>query len=295
MNLSLLCKGEPLPFEPGIHSGVSRETYDRIPALSATVLKKWLSLGEIPSEFAYWIRNRWDEIPSDALLLGSALDCQLLDGDFSSRFAVAPEADRRTNAGKAQWNAFKATNKGKSVLTAGQSEKVKAMSAALHTSPSLDGVFTNCQKTVLCGELWGFPCKAEIDLFIPGSTHLLDLKTARDVSAHWFAKAFLDLGYDYQASFYLSLAQACTLKKRIFDFLAVKNEAPWTCKVYSFDFDNPDHRILFDACAIKHARAAGSVTTRLERNNFTDSQDWELLQLPEWALRQAKMDSLLTA
>ena len=292
MNLSALCHGDPLPFEPGIHVGVSREAYDRIPALSATVLKKWLSLGEIPSEFAYWMRTRWEETPSEAMLIGSALDCQLLDGDFSSRFAVAPDVDRRTTAGKAQWNAFKAANKSKTVLTASQSEKVAAMVQSLHVSPSLDGVFNNCKKTVLCGELWGFPCKAEIDLFTSNSEHILDLKTARDVSAHWFAKAFLDLGYDCQATFYLSLAQACGLDKQIFDFLTVKNEVPWTCKVHSFDINNQEHRILFDACSVKLARATGAVTTRLEFNNFTDPQDWELLQLPEWALRQAKMETL---
>ena len=107
MNLSALCHGDPLPFEPGIHAGVSREAYDRIPALSATVLKKWLSLGEIPSEFAYWMRTRWEETPSEAMLLGSALDCQLLDGDFLNRFAVAPALDRRTTAGKAQWSCLR--------------------------------------------------------------------------------------------------------------------------------------------------------------------------------------------
>jgi PDDEXK-like uncharacterized protein DUF3799 len=291
-SLALLCKGTPLEMEPGIHFDVPRSDYDRIPALSGTVLKKWISLGDLPSEFAYWMETRWEEPPSEAMLLGSALDCQKLDGDFSKKFAVAPAVDRRTTAGKAQWSAFVSANKGKTVLTAAQAEKVEAMSTSMSKASALDGVFENCRKTVLCGELWGYPCKAEIDLFTPNSEHLLDLKTARDVSARWFSKAFLDLGYDCQASFYLALAQACGLKKRTFDFIAVKNEAPWTCKVHAFDIDDPDHRILFDACSLKLARAAGSITTRLERNNFTDSQDWELLQLPDWALQQAKMETL---
>jgi PDDEXK-like domain of unknown function (DUF3799) len=215
-----------------------------------------------------------------------------LDGDFLNRFAVAPALDRRTTAGKAQWSAFVGANKGKTVLTAAQAEKLEAMALSLNTSPSLDGVFDNCKKTVLCGELWGFPCKAEIDLYMAASIHLLDLKTARDVSSYWFAKAFLDLGYDCQATFYLSLAQACALKKTIFDFLAVKNEAPWTCKVHSFNSETIEHRIVFDACLVKLARAANEIVRRLQTNNFTDSQDWELLQLPEWALHQAKMETL---
>jgi len=292
MNLAALCHGEPVPFKPGVYREMPRLIYDRIPAFSCTALKKWISLGEIPSEFAYWMQMRWDETPSEAMIIGNALDCLLLDDLFSAKYAVAPEGDRRTTAGKAQWNAFQAAHKGKTVLTASQFDKVDTMAESVRRAPALDGVFDNCKKVVLCGELWGYPAKAEIDLFTPDSEHLLDLKTARDVSARWFSKAFLDLGYDYQASFYLALAQACGLKKRTFDFITVKNEAPWTCKVHAFDIDDPDHRIFFDACLLKLARAAGSITTRLERNNFTDSQDWELLQLPEWALHQAKMETL---
>jgi hypothetical protein len=277
---------------PGIHHNLSREAYDAIPAFSCTVLKKWPSLGEIPSEFAYWMRTRWEEKPTEALLIGQALDCHMLNGNFSAMFAVAPEVDRRTTAGKAQWTAFMASNKGKTVLTADQGEKVGQMATALQRAPSLDGVFPNCKKTVLVGELWGYPCKAEIDLFSQNSQHLLDLKTARDVSSHWFAKAFLDLGYDCQATFYLLLAKACGLDKRVFDFIAVKNDAPWTVKVHSFDIENPEHRVIYDACGIRLARAAGAIAARLEFNNFKDPQDWELLEIPAWALSQAKLESL---
>lgn len=293
MTFEALCPGEMLvTLKPGIHPNLPRETYDRIPALSCTALKKWLSLGEIPSEFAYWMRTRWEEVPTEALLVGRALDCYLLDKDFDARFATAPVLDRRTTAGKAQWNAFKAANQGKTVLTADQAITVDCMAESLRNAPALDGVFANCKKTVLCGELWGFPCKAEVDLLSSGTAHLLDLKTARDVSKRWFTKAFLDLGYDYQASFYLALAQACGLKKTVFDFIAIKNDPPWTVKVHSFDIENPDHRIIFDASSVKLARAAGGVATRLESRNFTDSQDWELLEFPAWALSQAKMETL---
>ena len=167
------------------------------------------------------------------------------------------------------------------------------MAESLRKAPALHGVFGNCKKTVLIGELFGFPVKCEVDLFLSQSEHLMDLKTARDVSSYWFAKAFLDLGYDCQATFYLLLAQACGLKeKKVFDFIAIKNEAPWTCKVHSFNIDKFDHRIIFDACSVKLARAAGAIATRLEFNNFTDPSDWELLEIPGWALSQAKLESL---
>jgi PDDEXK-like domain of unknown function (DUF3799) len=291
-----LCHGEPVPFEPGISLNLDRRIYDRIPALSSSVLKKWLSLGEIPSEFAYWMKTRWDQPPTEAFLIGSALDCRVLDDNYSNRFAVAPKVDRRTNAGKAQWAAFEAANAGKTVLTLEQGELVQQMTYSLLRSESLDGVFKNCTKTCVCTDLFGFPCKAETDLFNPQSDHILDLKSCRDVSPKWFAKAFLDFGYAEQATFYLSVARAAGIPKTIFDFIAVKKEAPWTVKVYSFTpYEDPDHWTLFEACQLRLARAAGGLVARLERDDWRDSQDWECIKLPEYVLRQAKLESLQAA
>jgi len=292
MNLSALCQGEPVPFYPGVTPGMPRETYDRIPALSCTVLKKWLSLGEIPSKFAYWMRTRWEETPSEAMLIGNALDWRLLGSLFSSKYAIAPKLDRRTTAGKLAWQGFKSANKDKIVLTADQGEKVEAMAESVRTAETADGILSNCKKMVLCGELWGFPCKAELDLFTPNSEHILDLKTTRDVSEDWFGKAFIDLGYHYQASFYLALAKACGLDKTCFDFLCVENEAPWTCMVHCFDLEDFDHRLLYDACLIRLERAATEIAARLETNNFTNSKDWKPVKVPEWALHQAKLETL---
>jgi PDDEXK-like domain of unknown function (DUF3799) len=296
MNFVPLCHGEPEPFAPGIFPKLDRSVYDRIPALSCSALKKWLSLGEIPSEFQYWMKTRWDETPTEAFLIGSALDCRLLDGDYEKRFAVAPKVDRRTNAGKAQWAAFEKANAGKTILTQEQGELVKNMSYSLLQSESLHGVFENCEKTAICVQLFDYPSKAELDFFNPRSTHILDLKSCRDVSPKWFTKAFLDFGYAEQASFYLSIARAAGLDKSIFDFIAVKKEPPWTVKVYSFaPWEDPNHRILYDACCVRLAYAAGAVAARLEANDFRDSQDWEFLKLPEYALYQAKLETLQAA
>lgn len=273
---------------------MARANYNRIPALSCSALKKWLSVGEIPSEFEYWMKTRWEEPPTEPLLIGLALDCRLLDGDYWERFAIAPKLDRRTNAGKAGWAAFEKLNAGKTILTQEQGELVENMDASLIAAESLQGVFENCQKTVICAELFGYPAKAEIDFFNPRSAHLLDLKSCRDVSPKWFAKACVDFGYFEQATFYLMIARAAAIEKSIFDFIAIKKEAPWTVKVYSFSpWGDPDHWTLFEGCRVRLERAADEIAQRLEVNDFRDSQDWELLRIPEYALRQAKLETLL--
>jgi hypothetical protein len=296
-HLDRLCRGEPLRFEPGIYPNMNRLDYDNCPALSCTALKKWLSLGAKPSKFNYWLKNRWDKPPTEAFLIGSALDCRLLDGrGYSSHFAVAPKVDRRTNAGKAQWAAFEAASPGKTILTLEQGELVQQMAYSLLRTESLQGVFEHCQKTSICDPLFGFPCKAEIDLFNPNSTHLLDLKTCRDVSEEWFKKAFIDYGYAEQASFYLMLAQAAGLEKRIFSFIGVEKEPPWAVEVYSFaPWEDEKHWMLFDACRLRLARAAGALVTRLERDDWRDDQDWKMIPIDEWVLREAKLETLMEA
>ena len=291
---------------------VERSIYDRIPALSCTVLKKWLNLGSVPSEFAYWMEHRWTEPTSEAKLLGSALDCLLLEDKLEAKFAVVPEnappkpSIRQRNAKRpspesiasiAWWDAFNEEAKGKQILTSAQHEIVFHMETALKQAGCVEGVFENCEKAVLVGELFGFPCKTELDLWNERIPHIMDLKSAMDVSPAGFAAAFLKLGYVDQATFYLLLAQACGFTdKKIFSFIAVKNDEPWTVKVHNFaPFEDPDHFLLFDASRIRLARAAKELSSRLESTDFADSQDWNLIEVPEWVIRQAKLQTLFAA
>jgi exodeoxyribonuclease VIII len=96
----LFCNGVPLPFAPGIYRNMAREVYDRIPALSSTVIKKWIKLQSVPSVFKHWVDHRWEEQPTEALLLGSALDClRLENGLFASKFiTVPPDAPKRPSS-----------------------------------------------------------------------------------------------------------------------------------------------------------------------------------------------------
>jgi hypothetical protein len=310
MNLDALCHGTPVAVEPGVHLNMPRTEYDRIPAISATVLKKWLQLEAVPSEFSYWLKTRWDEPISESLLIGLALDTMLLEpGLFERKFAVIPEnaptkPSRRQREAKkpspesigaiAWWDSFNAKANGKQILTNPQCEIVNRMLAALRESQSIDGVFENCQKVVLIGELFGLPAKAEIDLWNVRIPHILDLKTAADVSPIWFADAARKFGYLEQASFYLLLARACGFDfKRIFTFIAVRNTAPWTVKPHQFaPFDDTDHWGLFEGTSARLKRAAAELSQRLDAGEFQDDLDWQLLKFPEWVVRNAKMDQL---
>jgi hypothetical protein len=318
-SLAKLCRDVPRALEPGIYFDFPRADYDNIPALSCTVLKKWTECAKFPSRFADWLKDRWTETPTESLLIGSALDCLMLNGDsFDRCFAVVPEdaparpSKRTRNAKKPAassleaidyWDKFSEAAEGKQILSAGQYAAVLRMQRALAEAECAEGLFEHCRKAVIVAELFGFPCKCEVDLFLEKSEHLWDLKTSCDICPESaFGRACIKLGYHIQGTFYLLMAQAAGLsEKKIFNFVAVENEKPWTPAVYSFlpydesvltEEEREKHRAIFEACRLCLARAAGGLVTRLERDRFRDPPDYRPIQFPAYAVAQARAESL---
>jgi len=309
--LAKLCRSDPRPMKPGIYFDVLRADYDNIPALSCTALKKWLECADFPSRFAKWLERRWTETPTESLLIGSALDCMMLNADsFDQCFALVPEEaparpSKRTRTAKTPsassleaieyWDKFLEGAEGKQILSAGQYTAALRMQQSLRDADCAAGIFANCRKAVIVAELFGFPCKCEIDLFLEKTEHLWDLKMTRAVAPESaFARACIELGYDCQATFYLLMAQAVGfLEKKIFNFVAVENQEPWTPAVYSFlPLQEVEHYDIFDACRLRLARAAGGLVTRLERDIFRDTSDYRPIPFAKWSVHQAKMEAL---
>jgi PDDEXK-like domain of unknown function (DUF3799) len=318
-SLAKLCRDVPQPVSPGIYFDFPRAAYDNIPALSCTALRKWLEFADFPSRFADWLKDRWTETPTESLLLGSALDCMILNRNcFDQCFVVVPEnaparPNKRTRNAKDPspaslkaidyWDKFLAGAEGKQILSAGQYAAVVRMQQSLREAECAAGIFDHCRKAVIVTQLFDYPCKCEIDLFLENSEHLWDLKSSCDVASELaFGRACVDLGYHIQGTFYLLMAQAAGLDKKIFNFVAVENEKPWTPAVYSFlpydesilsEEDREKHRNIFAACRLWLARAAGALVTRLERDSFRDTADYRPIRFPAYAVARARAEILL--
>ena len=302
--LAKLCKGEPQVFAPGIYFDVPRETYDNIPALSASVLKKWITYQAVPAEFAHWLGQRWTEAPSESLLMGSALDCMLLEPrEFSNRFAVMPEdaparpSSRQRNARKpspasidaiAWWDEFNERANGKAILTGALHTTVLEMMLSLRKAPTAQGVFEHCRKAVIVGDLFGIPSKCEIDLWNPNIPHILDLKTANDVRPEAFVFAARKFQYIEQAIFYLDLAATVSKDKDVFTFAAVRNSEPWSVMFYTFAPQAvPDHQVIYTRMGETLEIAAQSLVRHLDADDFANPPDWQFMEFPAWQVRQA--------
>ena len=67
-------------------------------------------------------------------------------------------------------------------------------------------------------------------------------------------------------------------------------------KVYSFTpHEDDEHWTIFDANRIRITRAAKEIARRLEANDFKDSQDWERIKIPGWAVNKAELEVLAAA
>ena len=91
---------------------ISNKEYRAREGVSSTDLKK---IAKSPAHFRYWKDNPEESTP--ALLFGRAVHKYVLEKDkFNDEFAVAPEVNKRTKEGKAQWLLFQDQNEGKTLF-----------------------------------------------------------------------------------------------------------------------------------------------------------------------------------
>lgn len=302
--LNRLCRYTPIQPEPGVWPNFNRTSYDSIPAISSTVLKRWMQDEQVPARFEYWLNHRWDEARSNALIVGDALDCKVLTpAQFPLLFTtVPPDAPKRPTKIQQQakkpspetlqaigfWNQFNKENEGKTILTSEQMEAVSGMSKSVLQAETTQGVFENCSKAVLVGEILTAPAKAEIDLWSPASSHIIDLKTAADASPNGFGAACAKFGYIHQAIWYLGLANSLGFEeKKQFSWIVVESAPPYVVKAYTFDPEtNAQHLTLYHQTLDRMMASFSSLVLALQSDSFNHNADWQPLVVPGWSLKE---------
>ena len=94
----------------------------------------WRLLSETPEKYRYYKDN--PPPATDALIFGQALHMSVLQPEiYTDNFAVAPDADRRTKAGKEVWNDFISKNEGKTFISANFQNKIDDMTTKLNSDP----------------------------------------------------------------------------------------------------------------------------------------------------------------
>lgn len=160
------------------------------------------------AEARYALTHAEDD--TDSLRVGHATHAAILEPDrFAVEYVKAPSVNMRTNAGKAEMEAFRAAHPSACALTDIEYSEACAMRDAVWASTvaasMLSGAGKNEAVAVWRDAATGLLCKARPDRLTvwDGYPCVIDIKTARDVSMRGFARACADFLYHMQAAWYL--------------------------------------------------------------------------------------------
>ncbi|EGO2179287.1 exodeoxyribonuclease VIII [Escherichia coli] len=190
--------------EPGIYYGISNENYHAGPGVSKSQLD---DIADTPALYLWRKNAPVDTTKTKTLDLGTAFHCRVLEPEeFSNRFIVAPEFNRRTNAGKEEEKAFlmECASTGKTVITAEEGRKIELMYQSVMALP-LGQWLVESAGHAESSIYWedpetGILCRCRPDKIIPGFHWIMDVKTTADIQR--FKTAYYDYRYHVQDAFY---------------------------------------------------------------------------------------------
>ncbi|HHY8035992.1 TPA: RecE family exodeoxyribonuclease [Escherichia coli] len=190
--------------EPGIYYGISNENYHAGPGVSKSQLD---DIADTPALYLWRKNAPVDTTKTKTLDLGIAFHCRVLEPEeFSNRFIVAPEFNRRTNAGKEEEKAFlmECASTGKTVITAEEGRKIELMYQSVMALP-LGQWLVESAGHAESSIYWedpetGILCRCRPDKIIPEFHWIMDVKTTADIQR--FKTAYYDYRYHVQDAFY---------------------------------------------------------------------------------------------
>ncbi len=267
--------------DPGIYPDVTFETYLQWPAANNT------ALGKIEDQSPAHAKAYMDNPPpaTTAFFVGQVFHKLVLERfDFEDSYAVAPEVNRRTKAGKEKWAQFEEDNAGKIVVSQEDSAKCRAMAKAVQHNEV-------AKRLLLTGEpeiciVWddlevGVRCKARLDYLHREHHVIADVKSTVDASERAFARSVANYGYYRQAAFYSDGWKTLTTEWPSFVWVAAEKTAPYGVNTFEAD-------PLTITAGRKAYKRALYVYRDCQRSGQWPSYDQNLtpLSLPRWLLAE---------
>lgn len=191
-----------------------------------------------PEKFKYFLEHPPEK--TQAMAFGSACHKFILEnGDFSSEYALAPNVDRRTKAGKDAWEEFLASIGDRTPITEDENQTMVEMYEALDRCPLAKKLIHGKGETEQAF-FWKDPetgedCKIKTDRLVKYNRrwYVVDYKTCQSAETMRFNNEVWRLGYYFQAGMYTEGVMAAKkLKKRPgFLFVAQEKKAPYSVNV----------------------------------------------------------------
>ena len=235
------------------------------------------NLRKSPAHYKYFLENQRED--TAAFAFGRAVHAAILTPTaFKKDFAIIPEGiDRRTKAGKEEYQAFLDASAGKEILTAQDAETVKAIVKAFKKNKDAVQLLkgTKREKPLFWTDDNEILCKCRIDAYRTGL--IVDLKTAQDAETETFTKESLRYGYDVQAAHYLDAYQHKVSSIRPdWYFIVIEKTEPYAINILRADIGFLDYGF------IRRQELIEKLKSCQEEKFFPDYGINELC-LPAWA------------
>jgi hypothetical protein len=184
---------------------------------------------------------------SDAMLIGEALHCWLLERDrWDKRFLVADVPDLRTKLGKEEFGALLTVAGTRSIISVEQAELVRGMARRISMHPRARELRDMPGKTELVitwDDPSGLRCKARLDKMILDADAgiIVDIKTTKNASDSPFGRDAANYGYPLQAAMYERACSMAGIAIQGIEIIAVENEPPHAVNVFQVTQQQRDY------------------------------------------------------
>lgn len=214
---------------------MTEKEYRQHPAISRSELFK---ISESPEKFKYYQEN--PEEPTPALIFGQLFHAMALQPEtVTEQFAVAPNVDRRTKAGKEAYSEFQKEAESKTIVTADMYQQAEEMCNALKRNEFVQKLLAGEKEVVFFwnDDLTGEACKCRVDCIVEiGDIPLIvDLKSANNANTDSFVREAIKYGYHMQAAMYSEGVKKNTGKEHGFVFVVIEKEPPYSVNILQCD------------------------------------------------------------
>ena len=231
---------------------------------------------------AHAAHERENPTDSDAFTLGALVHALVLTPHtIDTDFIRVGKVDRRTTAGKAEWESAvkRAALASARIVSDDQFTLASAMASAVMTFPAWARLseMISQREVAIIGNIGGAPSKCKVDGASDDFTIIVDIKTCQSAAPREFARACAQFQYHYQAAFYRAVAGSVGKTVKDFVFVCVEKDSPHCVAVYRLADRAIDEA---EKLIIPAVRRWGLVKHGSTEGYPTFIQD---LDLPEWA------------
>ena len=188
-----------------------------------------------PAYYKYCMENPREQ--TESMLLGSVVHKLVLEPEtFADEFAVAPDCDRRTKEGKAEWKGFTdALRDDVQPITGQMYETACNMRDAVKAHEIASRLLSDGKaEQSFFWERDGIKCSCRPD-YLRDDGLVVDLKSTQNATPESFSRDAYSFRYYVQAWWYLDGLKKNGIQAENFLFIAVENKPPFHVCVYAAD------------------------------------------------------------